>query len=862
MAALHCFSSDSANYFWDGSVRPGAKKAAKVVLWVTALVATSGIALIPLFLSKTRAAGFTAPQDSPSLLAEARLQAFFPQFALTLSAQIVIVIRAVDEHTTVVTEDIATWSRRLISLSAHDTRIVPFRPLIAGYFAGAVAVGLPPLDSLLQRGFVSADNKTTLITLLATAVPEWNHTWSPWAYKFWLMDFMREFCASSPPGVEVLLAGNFVTYFDQLRARKLEPLLMWAELRVLPMALLVLAVVIKELRLLLLPPVTLLVSFLAAGSVLAPVAFLVPLSTDLPPSVISVVIALSLDYSLFMLARFNENRALRYSIQHSIDIMIDSTGHTIVLSGSLIAVAYFGAMYLPEDNLRYAGLALGITTLVVVAVHATLMPSLLLLAGRTLTTPVHCLTRSKARLSGDRDITAFSPTNVLAPGGVGGQQLILQNKGGWFWLMRHIEQRPVTAVALIFMLFLPVLLQLPKLQATADTYAIVPEDIQSTDTLRSLQKDFVVGRFDPYVVAIVASGGSLLRLHSLLEPGGHAAMLQLAKGLWELEGVGSMLGPVWLLTEEVDWARSHNLPPKVRGLYRKVVNTHTNANGSAALLQIHTTFLPRGPGAADWVLSVRAVLGAWQAMHPAYDVSLTGGACIPADTREAVMGSMAVYLSVVLAGVMTIVLCMFGSVLLPFRLAFAIIFTLTATFGVVVIVYQTPTLHAVWPWLANYNGVCYQVIPMASCVAVALGIDYDIFLVSRISEYRMSGLSDSASIVHGVARTGTVISGAGLIMALAFSGMFFSDKLMHQQFALTLVTSVLLDTFVVRTVLVPALMMTAMHWNWWPRTVPDCNSIAAGDVELAAAQSAGAYDAFGRSRSAGSAAACEGGYSD
>lgn len=70
---------------------------------------------------------------------------------------------------------------------------------------------------------------------------------------------------------------------------------------------------------------------------------------------------------------------------------------------------------------------------------------------------------------------------------------------------------------------------------------------------------------------------------------------------------------------------------------------------------------------------------------------------------------------------------------------------------------------------------------MASCVAVALGIDYDIFLISRIVEFRMLGLSDSTSIIQGVARTGNIISGAGVIMSVAFSGLFFSDRLMHHQ---------------------------------------------------------------------------------
>merc|ERR1711920_344829 len=79
----------------------------------------------------------------------------------------------------------------------------------------------------------------------------------------------------------------------------------------------------------------------------------------------------------------------------------------------------------------------------------------------------------------------------------------------------------------------------------------------------------------------------------------------------------------------------------------------------------------------------------------------------------------------------------------------------------------------------------------------------------------MGGFTDRDSIVQGVASTGGIISGAGVIMALAFSGLFFAEKVMLQQLA------VLLDAFVVRTVLVPALMLSAQGWNWWPRRMPD-----------------------------------------
>lgn len=278
-----------------------------------------------------------------------------------------------------------------------------------------------------------------------------------------------------------------------------------------------------------------------------------------------------------------------------------------------------------------------------------------------------------------------------------------------------------------------------------------------------------------------------------------------------------------MMKDRVDWKRAvelRNLPrsAKLSVLYTDIINTHVN--GTKVILQVHTDFLPRGFGAATWLENARIMLINWEDDHPEYEALIGGGAATQADAKAVVMQSMPVYIGVSLVVIMSVVFCMYGSVVLPLRLGFALLFTLAATYGVVVLIYQTPLLHGIFPWLAKYDGICFQVVPIATCVAVALGLDYDIFLISRILEYRLQGLSHTHAVVKGVARTGGIISGAGVIMALSFSGLFFSAKLMHHQFACLLVVSVLLDTFVVRTVLVPALMLSAGDWSWWPRRMP------------------------------------------
>lgn len=284
--------------------------------------------------------------------------------------------------------------------------------------------------------------------------------------------------------------------------------------------------------------------------------------------------------------------------------------------------------------------------------------------------------------------------------------------------------------------------------------------------------------------------------------------------------MASMLGPQWALHQRVGWvsAVALNVNSTLRDVYRPLLDSHVN--GRRALLEVHTTFPSIGAGGARWVVAVRNALVAWESAHPGYKAELAGGATEAVDTRSALMGSMVSYLGITVSLIMAVVYCSFSSVMITLRLALALLFTLAATFGVGAVIYQTPLLHGVFPSLVPFDGIAYEVVPLVTGVAIALGLDYDIFLVSRIVEFRIKRFSDRASIFRGVLKTGKVISGAGLIMALAFSGLCFSEKLLFQQFGVLLITSVLLDTFVVRTVLVPALMLVMQQWNWWPREMP------------------------------------------
>jgi RND superfamily putative drug exporter len=98
---------------------------------------------------------------------------------------------------------------------------------------------------------------------------------------------------------------------------------------------------------------------------------------------------------------------------------------------------------------------------------------------------------------------------------------------------------------------------------------------------------------------------------------------------------------------------------------------------------------------------------------------------------------------------------------------------------------------------------------------MGLGMDYEVFLVTRISELRRRGRDDRTAVTEAVANTGRVITAAGLVMAASLGSMLLSSTLMLREYGLGLATAVLFDALLVRLLLVPATLALFGRYNWW-----------------------------------------------
>jgi RND superfamily putative drug exporter len=162
---------------------------------------------------------------------------------------------------------------------------------------------------------------------------------------------------------------------------------------------------------------------------------------------------------------------------------------------------------------------------------------------------------------------------------------------------------------------------------------------------------------------------------------------------------------------------------------------------------------------------------------------------------------------------------MVGSLLVPVKALALNILSLSATFGGLVWVFQDGHLSGFLRFTPT--GTISVVIPMLLfCIAFGLSMDYEVFLLSRIKEeYDQSGDNDEA-VAIGLERTGRIVTAAAVLLALVYVAFATSGVMVVKLLGLGLALAVVIDAFLIRLTLVPALMHLAGRANWWaPRAV-------------------------------------------
>lgn len=491
----------------------------------------------------------------------------------------------------------------------------------------------------------------------------------------------------------------------------------------------------------------------------------------------SVLLGAGADYAIFMVARYREERRAGLLRDDAVVATVRTAGASITTSGFAVIVS-FGSLGLGSFQIvQQMGVAVAIGIFVVLALGLTLLPAILRLAGDRVFWPAR---------------RAVAPT-TLGP------------DAGYFvrsarWAVR--QKWVVMGIALAATL--PAIVVLATTPVSFDFLEGAPES-EARDGFDVLRASFGEGSLLPTVAAVSLSV-PLISPTGAIDEDAWRGLEALSASLADDPAVSNVAGPTRPGGVPLDPAGFAALAPADREAALSPVRSFLGASERTALVRITLASTPYSDAALDSVTTLRARAHDAVAAHPEIGGVLLGGATVAlSETRESIVRDTMVMLSVVFGSMFLVLFVALRSIVVPIRAIVTILLSISWALALTVALFQGALGFGII-WIA----------PLVTFVMLfGLGMDYDIFLVTAVREGIDAGESDVDAIVGGMRRTGGVITLAGLVMGGAFYGLALNDNLLLRQMGFALGTGVLIDALLVRTYLVPAILVVGAKWNWW-----------------------------------------------
>ena len=491
-------------------------------------------------------------------------------------------------------------------------------------------------------------------------------------------------------------------------------------------------------------------------------------------------LGLSIDYALFLVSRYRDEMAVRRDVPEALAVTMATAGRTILFSAVTVILAMLILGFLTLDIPLVRSIALAVMLVAAAAALAalTLLPAVLaLLGGRVELLPI--LPRRK----------------------VGGQG------GFWYRFSRVVMARPwlwlILGVALLAVLASPVRdLTLGPSGSTAET-----ESKRGAD------------------VAAAAFGGSYLSPLTLVVDSGSR------NGVF----TRPFLDYLDRLTQAVKKDRRveqvTSLPTVLSGIpHDQYLALTPDAFRASPAAQLPVVDLDQGAEMAT--ITIVSRYGAYDALTedlvddlrntvipsvstpPATRTHVGGQTALFVDFRNLLNSRLPIVVASVMALIFVILLMFFQSLFLPIKAMLLNLASVLATYGALVAVFK-------WGWgekiLDFHSFHSLSAITPITLYVVLFGLstDYEVLMLSRVREHYLRTKNNSESVAAGLQNTAGIITAAGLILIGTFASFSTGRVMGVKEIGIGLAIAVLIDSTVVRIVLVPATMRLAGRANWW-----------------------------------------------
>jgi RND superfamily putative drug exporter len=537
------------------------------------------------------------------------------------------------------------------------------------------------------------------------------------------VDAIKQIARSGDPGLNVYVAGPASYYYDSAKAfGAVDHTLLFATVLVV---ILILFLVYRSPLLWLLPLISADVALTSAEAVIYLLAKggHIVVNTQSAGILTILVFGVGTDYALLLIARYREELRKNADRHQAMAIAMRRAGPAVIASAGTVVVSLLFLQFADLNSTRGLGPVAAIGVAVALLVMITLLPALLVIAGRWIFWPAR---------------PAFGTPDTAST-------------GRWARLGRGIARRPRLMWAVMVVVLAACALGLTQLHATGltakNSFTGTPQSVVAQQVLA---RHFPAGQDgQPVIVIGNANATSQLR-HTLTGSSGIAAVS----------------------------------PPAVHGdlvMLTATLRAQPDSSAAIATVQHLRTAVHTIPGAA-------AKVGGQTAMT----MDLT--AAQDHDNKLIIPLVLLVIIGLLLRAVVA-----------PLLLVATVVLSFASALGLSALVFHALGFHGADPSLPLY----------AFVFLVALGIDYNIFLMTRVrEETRRSGTRQG--MLTALAATGGVITSAGLVLAATFSVFATIPMVFFAELSLTIALGIMLDTFIVRSIVVSALTLDIGRRIWWP----------------------------------------------
>jgi putative drug exporter of the RND superfamily len=523
------------------------------------------------------------------------------------------------------------------------------------------------------------------------------------------------------------------------------------------------------------------------------------------------------DYFLFTASRYREELRVQLNKHEAMQTTMGAVSEAILSAGGTLMVASMLLLLADLGSYQALGPIVAIAIFIMMLAGITLIPAVLAIIGRNGFWPFR---------------PAYEPDATTSQG----------ESRVWSRIAHTVLEGPARVLGVTSLVLAIMIGGMLFFRPSYDSLDSLPGHVDSVQGFEALRESFPAGELAPTRIYVALPDDT-----SVFENDNLQRIDAVSSALYDLERVVSVSGPanpfgigrgpdsnaiaaavaaipseIRSAIDEAHATGAEGPPPGAEvdpdselgqaiGLYAAALNA-TSADTSVAELTLTLDVNPYGNEAMDFVPDLRsAARDAADANGIARDAVLVGGETAEnADTRAANTRDQLIVLPVILLAIMLILGLLLRSVVAALYLGLTIIVTYFATLGLAVMVFR---------FVFGQDSVGSSVPFFLFVFLNALGVDYSIYLMSRVrEEARRSELR--AATERALVRTGGVITSAGIILAGTFAALMTLPLRDLFQLGFAVSIGVLIDTFVTRSLLVPSIVMLLGKWNWWPQRAP------------------------------------------